>query len=209
MRLGRKSGWRAIAAAALLIISCGLARAEPPAAETPPAGKWAQLVFEPASTTISYRVVGWPHITEGTFKLKSGKIRLDPASARMDGEIVIDATSGNSGHNLRDARMRNDILEAAKFPTITFAPRQVVSHGEPQGDFPVAVRGVMTLRGAPHPITIHGFVRHDGDTVVIHCAFAVPYVAWGLEDPSILFFKVRKAVEIAVSATARLTWVSP
>ena len=209
MSLGRKSGWRAIVAAALLIIFCGLAQAEPPAPETPPAGKWAQLVFEPASTTISYRLVGWPHITDGTFQLKSGKIRLDPASARMDGEIVIDAASGTSGHNLRDARMRDDILEAAKFPTITFAPQQVVSHGEAQGDFPVAVRGVMTLHGAPHPITIDGDVRRDGDTVVIHCAFAVPFVAWGLEDPSVLFFTVQKKVEVTVSATARLTWVSP
>ncbi len=209
MSLGRKSGWRAIVAAALLIVFCGLAQAAPPAAETPPAGKWAQLVFEPASTTISYRLVGWPHITEGTFKLKSGKIRLDPASARMDGEIVIDAASGTSGHNLRDARMRNNILEAAKFPTITFAPRQVVSHGEPRGDFPIAVRGVMTLHGAPHPITIDGDVRRDGDTVVVHCAFAVPFVAWGLEDPSVLFFTVKKEVDITVSATARLTWVSP
>lgn len=209
MSFDRKSASRAIIAAALLIISCGLARAEPPAAETPPAGKWAQLVFEPASTTISYRVVGWPHITEGTFKLKSGKIRLDPASARMDGEIVIDAASGTSGHSIRDARMRNAILEAEKYPEIIFAPQQVVSHGSPQGDFPVAVRGVMTLHGARHPFTIDGDVRRDGDTVVIHCAFAVPYVAWGLEDPSVLFFTVEKDVEVAVSATARLTWVAP
>lgn len=209
MSFDRKSASRAIVAAALLIISCGLALAEPPAAETPPAGKWAQLVFEPASTTISYRVVGWPHITEGTFKLKSGKIRLDPASARMDGEIVIDAASGTSGHSIRDARMRNDILEAEKYPEIIFAPQQVVSHGSPQGDFPVAVRGVMTLHGARHPLTIDGDVRRDGDTVVIHCAFAVPYVAWGLEDPSVLFFTVEKEVQVAVSATARLTWVGP
>ncbi len=209
MSLERKSAWRVILAAALLMVTCGLAHAEPPAAETAPAGKWAQLVFDPAATTISYRLVGWPHITEGTFKLKSGKIRLDPASARMDGEIVVDAASGTSGHGIRDARMRNDILEAGKYPEIIFAPQQVVSHGAPRGDFPIAVRGVMTLHGAPHPIAIDGDIRQDGDTVVIHCAFAVPFVAWGLEDPSVLFFTVKKAVEITVSASARLTWVSP
>jgi hypothetical protein len=45
MSFVRKSASRAIVAAALLIISCGLARSEPPTAETPPTGKWAQLVL--------------------------------------------------------------------------------------------------------------------------------------------------------------------
>ena len=36
--------------------------------------------------------------------------------------------------------------------------------------------------------------------------FVIPYVAWGLEDPSIMMFKVAKEVAIDVTTVARLSW---
>jgi polyisoprenoid-binding protein YceI len=174
-----------------------------------PKGKWAVLTFDVAHTTIVYNLTGWPHITHGTFKLKHGILRLDPETGQMSGAIVVDAASGNSGHSVRDGRMNNSVLEADRYPEITFVPQQVASHGQPQGEFPVSVRGIMTLHGEPHPFTIPATVKRDGDAVTLHSNFAIPYVEWGLEDPSILFFKVDKQVDIEVSAVAHLTWVSP
>lgn len=174
-----------------------------------PAGKWAKLTLDPAQTTIAFTLIGWPHITNGAFKLKRGMIRVDPASGKMDGEIVVDAASGNSGHSIRDSRMKNSILEVDRFPDIIFTPRQVVSHGAPPGEFPAIVRGVMTLHGDPHPFTITASVRRGGDLVTLHCEFKIPFVAWGLEDPSIMFFKVQKEVDVQVTAVGSLTWVAP
>jgi polyisoprenoid-binding protein YceI len=174
-----------------------------------PPGKWAALMFDPATTTIDYSLTGWPHLTQGTFKLKHGMIRVDPANGKMDGAIVVDATSGNSGHSIRDWRMKSGILDVARYPDITFDPQQVVSHGAPIGEFPVAVRGVMTLHGAKHPFTIHAMVQRQGDSVTIHSDFVVPYVAWGLENPTVLFFTVAKKADIKVTAVTHLNWVSP
>jgi hypothetical protein len=44
--------------------------------------------------------------------------------------------------------------------------------------------------------------------VTIHCNFAIPFVEWGLEDPSILMFKVSKEVDIDVKIKAHLSWLA-
>jgi polyisoprenoid-binding protein YceI len=175
------------------------------AVDSSAAGKWTSLTFDMARTTIAYNLIGWPHVTEGTFKLKSGVIRVDAMSGKMAGEIVVDAASGDSGHSVRDARMRDSILEAASYPEIIFVPQQVESHGIPRGEFPVVVRGLMTLHGSPHPFSVTAIVERQGDDATIHCRFAIPYVAWGLKDPSVLFFKVEPNVAIDVTATARIS----
>lgn len=174
-----------------------------------PAGECAELKFDPAQTAIAFTLTGWPHDTHGTFKLKEGAVRVDPASGKMNGAIVVDAASGVTGNSLRDARMRNSILGVGRYPDITFTPQQVVSHGAPQGEFPVVVRGTMTLRGLPHPFTITAEVERHGQAVTVHCTLVIPYVAWGLEDPSVLFFTVAKQVDVHVTAVAHLSWVAP
>ena len=173
-----------------------------------PPEKWAALTFDPATTTIDYTLTGWPHLTQGTFKLKHGMIRVDPATGKMDGAIVVDAASGNSGHSVRDWRMKSSILDVARYPDVIFDPQQVVGHGAPTGEFPVVVRGVMTLHGTSHPFTIHATVQRQGNTVTIHSDFVIPYVAWGMENPTILFFTVAKKVDLQVTAVTHLTWVS-
>jgi hypothetical protein len=68
---------------------------------------------------------------------------------------------------------------------------------------------MMTLHGAPHPFTVTASVERHGDHATIHCRFAIPYVAWGLKDPSILFFKVEPNVAIDVTATAQISNALP
>jgi polyisoprenoid-binding protein YceI len=136
-------------------------------------------------------------------------VRVDPQSGKMDGSIVVDAATGDSGHSVRDARMNNSVLEVDRYPDISFVPQQAVGHGSPDEKLPIAVHGIMTLHGGRHPFTIPVTAERAADLVTLHCSFAIPYVDWGLEDPSIIFFKVEKHVDIEVSAVAHLSWVSP
>src|ERR1700761_8762721 len=178
------------------------------AGDTVPPGKLAVLDLDPAKTTITYSLDGWPHHTQGTFKLKRGVVEIDPSTGKMTGTITVDAASGDSGHSIRDEEMKSTILEVDRFPEISFAPRQVLSHGDPQKTFPVKVLGLMLLHGAQHALTIGATVEREENNVTIHSNFAVPFVEWGLRDPSLLMFKVSKQVIIDVTANARLSWAA-
>lgn len=169
-------------------------------------GRLAVLDLDPAKTTITYSLDGWPHHTQGTFTPKHGVIRIDPQTGKIDGVITVDAASGNSGHSVRDERMKSSVLEVGRFPEISFAPQQVVNHGSLQAQFPVRVHGLMLLHGVQHAFTIDAVVSRQGNSVTIHSRFVIPYVEWGLNDPSILMFKVSKEVEVDVEIVARLSW---
>src|SRR5271154_101969 len=65
------------------------------------------LVFQldPQHTTVNYTLSDALHTVRGTFRLKQGSVRLDPATGKLAGEIVVDAKSGNSGSGMRDRKM--------------------------------------------------------------------------------------------------------
>jgi len=96
---------------ALLVLSLRLAHA----ADTVPLGKLAVIDLDPAKTAIAYSLDGWPHHTQGTFALKHGLIRLNPQNGKLDGVIIFDAASGNSGHSVRDVWMKSSVLEVTRF----------------------------------------------------------------------------------------------
>jgi hypothetical protein len=52
-------------------------------------------------------------------------LSFDRDSGKAGGEIVVNARSGESGNESRDARMHKEILETAKYPEVLFRPAQV------------------------------------------------------------------------------------
>ena len=48
-------------------------------------------------------------------------------------------------------------------------------------------------------------VEASGDELSAETAFEIPYVEWGMKDPSFLFLRVAKVVEVKVSATGSLS----
>ena len=147
------------------------------------------------------------HNTHGTFRLKRGTIKANDATGDTQGEIVIDAASGKSGNILRDNEMRNSVLEASKWPEVTFDPRHLDGHLEANGDFQAKVHGVLTLHGARHDVVIEAQGRLDGGHLIATSHVSIPYVKWGLRDPSILFLTVAKEVEIDIATTGHVTWM--
>lgn len=49
--------------------------------------------------------------------------------------------------------------------------------------------------------------RVEGGRVIATAHFAVPYVQWGLKDPSMLFLTVSKSVDIEITAAGLVTWI--
>ena len=164
------------------------------------------IKFDPARTLVEFRLGGSLHSTHGKFQLRTGIIKADSASGKAEGIIVVDAASGDSGDSIRDHRMKDSVLEAEKFPEITFSARHIEGHLDRGGGFQVKLEGVLKLHGAEHKIAIDARGTLIDDNLVATAHFSVPYVQWGLKDPSLLFLTVAKQVDIDIATTGRVTW---
>jgi polyisoprenoid-binding protein YceI len=157
------------------------------------------------STQVKWTLGDVLHTVHGTFKLKRGEISFDTDNGKACGEVVVDATSGESGSGARDGRMHRNVLESSKFPEVTFSPDRVEGKVELTGTSNVKLHGVFKIHGAAHEITVPVQVTVKDDQFAAKLKFEVPYVAWGMKDPSTLFLKVDKSVEIEIQSTGSLS----
>jgi polyisoprenoid-binding protein YceI len=171
--------------AAVLALALGSAAFTIAQSVPPPPGR-AVLRLDPTSTAVAFRLPGALHDTHGTFRLKAGTIELDTATTEAEGLVVVDASSGATGNAARDARMHDAVLESERFPDIRFRPARVVGTLGADGSFRATVEGTFTLHGTDHSMTSAIEGRLDGERVTVTCRFSVPYVEWGLKDPSVL-----------------------
>ena len=189
----------AIAAAAFL---CGIAVflsavASPPAAQTSTlSASDVVLTLDPGQSKVHYSVESTLHTVHGTFDLKSGTVRFDPESGKAGGEIVVSATTGQSGNDSRDARMHKEILQTQKFPDAVFRAEQVEGKVARMGSSEVKLHGVLMLHGAEHEIVVLVHAQLAGDHWTGNASFEVPYIQWGMKDPSNWLLKVKPVVNI-------------
>jgi polyisoprenoid-binding protein YceI len=148
------------------------------------------------------------HTVHGSFKVKHGSIQFDPSTGSASGEMVVDATSGESGNGARDKRMHYSILESQKFPEITFVPSRVRGTVSASGESKIEIEGTFTVHGASHPLTASAVITTSGDRLQAKVHFVVPYVAWGMKNPSTLFLRCAESVEIDLEASGHITWPS-
>ena len=167
-----------------------------------------QVTLDPAQTKVNWVLGDVLHTVEGTFKLKSGSIVFDPKTGDASGQIVVDAKSGQSGNDKRDAKMQTEVLESARFPEIVFLPKHVTGNLPAQGSATLQVQGIFRIHGGDHDMTLSFPVQADGSRATATTKFVVPYEAWGMKNPSVMFLKVENKVEIAISAVGTVTTVA-
>lgn len=165
-----------------------------------------EVVFQldPAQSGVRFTLPSTLHTVHGTFQLKEGTIHFNPATGEAGGSLVADAASGNSGNNGRDRRMHQQILEDQKYPEIVFTPQHVTGKLVPEGSSQIELQGLMSLHGQQHSITITMPVQINHDQVAADARFVVPYVQWGLKNPSTFILRVSDKVSIDVHAVGHL-----
>lgn len=85
------------------------------------------------------------------FNNTTGKITFDRAAKTGSVDVVIDATSVDTGSTLFDKHIQDvDFFDTAKYPTITFKSNSVKF----EGDKIVAVDGNLTIKGVTKPVTL-------------------------------------------------------
>jgi hypothetical protein len=63
----------------------------------------------------------------------------------------------------------------------------------------------VTILGKQHPWDLPAHVESDGTRLEIHSEAEVPYVEWGMHDPSILILRVAKVVNVSITAEGSLS----
>ena len=154
------------------------------------------FTVNPATSSVGFALTGTGHEVHGTFHVSSGTIQFDRSAPKMSGNIVVSAGSGESGDTGRDKNMHQKVLETDRFSEVTFQPQSYSGNIAPTGDSTVQVSGIFTLHGTPHDLTVPMQVHIDGQNLTAKGSFVVPYVKWGLKDPSIFILKVAKEVHI-------------
>ena len=160
--------------------------------------------FDLATTKVDFTLGDVLHTVHGTFRLKSGEIHFDRATGTASGALVVDAASGNSGNNARDRKMKRDILQTDRYPDIVFNPTHVSGTLPVEGDATLNVQGLFRIHGADHDMMLSVPVKISGGMVFVQTEFMVPYVAWGMKNPSTFILRVDDKVQINISGTAHI-----
>lgn len=159
---------------------------------------------DPNASQVAWALGGSGHHVNGTFHVQSGTIDFDTTAHSISGSIVVAAGSGNSGEPSRDKKMNSEVLDVTHYSEITFVPQKYDGSIAPTGDSTIQVSGTFTLHGTPHDLSVPMQIHVDGNALTAKTHFVVPYVKWGLKDPSVFILKVAKDVDIDLVLVGKL-----
>lgn len=154
------------------------------------------LQCDPSQTVAKFTLGDTLHTVHGVFSAKRCEIQFDPSSGKIEGEIIFDATSGQSGSESRDRKMHKDVLQSARYPEITFRLEGVEGNVASSGVSSLKVHGMFGIHGAEHEITVPVEVKLEPGRWSALAHFPVPYAKWGMKNPSVLFLRVGDSVDI-------------
>ncbi|ABF42104.1 hypothetical protein Acid345_3103 [Candidatus Koribacter versatilis Ellin345] len=181
----------------ILLLAASAAVAQKPAE--------VRIDFDPATTKVDFTLADVLHTVHGTFKLKSGSIHFDPATGAAGGQLVVDVPSGQSGNDTRDHKMHKEILQSDRFPDATFTPSKVIGHLAMSGASQVQVQGIFRIHGADHDLTLTVPAQINGTQLQMQTQFEIPFVKWGMKDPSTFILRVNKEVQMSISGTEKIS----
>jgi len=159
-----------------------------------------KVTLDPGESQVTFTLDTTFHEVHGTMALSGGEIRFDPATGAASGEVVVDAKRAETGNDKRDKKMHEEVLETGRFPSIVFRPERVEGAVAPSGPSTVRISGVLKLHGADHPMTLEVKVETNGSRVAGELEMQIPYVEWGMEDPSFFVARAAKTVSVRVRA---------
>ena len=165
------------------------------------------LTFEldPKATFISFTFGATLHTVHGSLQAKQGTIKIDTETGAASGWIVMDAASARTGNNRRDRKMHEKILESRRFPDIVFDVQRVSGNIRRTGRSDLQLEGYLDFHGDRRLIELPVVATTpDGNHVTATGTLLIPYVQWGLRDPSFLLLRVGKEVRVTIKAVGRM-----
>ena len=170
-----------------------------------PADAMQRIVLDPEACSISFVLDATLHKVHGVLKIKRSEIEL--GSPYMFGEIVLDARLTATGNKKRDRKMHAEVLLSEAWPEITFRAGKFQGPEPAQGRAELLLIGAFHVLGQAHHTEVPVVLEIDDDRIRVESEFTVPYVQWGLKDPSVFVLRVAKEVRVRVVLAGRLEMV--
>jgi polyisoprenoid-binding protein YceI len=163
------------------------------------------FVVHPDASEVRMTLKTTHELVNATFHIQSGSIEFDRSNPKMSGSVTVLAGSGRTGNDSRDKKMNKDILKVEQYTTVSFAPKTYTGTIAPSGDSTIQVSGVFTLLGNPHDLTIPMQLHRDGSKATARAQFVIPYVQWGLKNPSFLIWKADNDVAMDLNLVGQVS----
>lgn len=117
---------------------------------------------------------------------------------------MLKATGGEIGNEKRDRAMHRKVLESDRFPEFVLRIERVEGDLAEQGTSDLKLGGFLSIHGLEHPVQLAVSVDVEGQHFTASGRLDVPYVEWGLRDPSLLILRVAKDVDVTVEAAGEI-----
>jgi polyisoprenoid-binding protein YceI len=166
------------------------------------------LNLDPTQSTVGFTLGAVLHSVRGTFALKQGAITFDSATGQAGGNVVVDLASGQSGDAKRDANMRNNVLQVQTYPFAVFTASRVQGKLANGTRSALDVDGMLAIHGGSHAMTLHVMVDTKGASMTATTQFSVPYVQWGMKNPSTFLLHVGNTVDVDIAAVGAVHLLS-
>jgi hypothetical protein len=163
------------------------------------------FAVNPDASEVKMKLNTTHEVVTGTFHIQSGSINFDRTASHISGIVIVAAGSGKTRNDSRDKKMNKDILKVEQFATVSFAPKAYNGTIAASGDSTIQVSGVFTLLGTAHDMTIPMQIHIDGSKATAKAQFVVPYVQWGLKNPSFLIWKADNDVAIVLNLVGQVS----
>lgn len=162
------------------------------------------------ASEVTFVLDAFLHKVHGSFAVSEAEIRFDPATGEASGEIIADATSGDTGNKKRDRDMHRKVLESEEYPRIVL---EVLGfRGDVSLDAPseIELDARFRIHADEHPLSLPVRLEPtEGDRLRAETSFVVPYVEWGMKNPSTLLLRVGKEVTVTIDALGTVTPAEP
>jgi polyisoprenoid-binding protein YceI len=140
------------------------------------AGTWT---LDPNATTIEFhsKAMWGAAKVKGTFAAVSGGGSVGDQGA-VSGELVIDATSVDTGNKRRDKHLRGrDFFDVSAYPTFSFN----VSEAAPSTDGTLRIEGQLRIKDRSQPIEVVATSMDPSpDRLVVNGEATIDRSAWGM-----------------------------
>lgn len=169
------------------------------------AGEMLVLHLDPERSSLDFVLDATLHTVRGSLGRPSGRIAFDPATGVATGEVVIDLARADTGIERRDQKMHEKVLETDRYPTAVYTIDRIdLPASLQQGRNDVQLHGVLELQGEVHHVAVPAVAVVEGDQVSATGWIDVPYVDWGLPDPSFFVLRVGKTVRVELAIAGAL-----